>query len=62
MKDTITPLNYTKEAIKDLSVMEKGLRSNAPLTSYIMRQVIDMLDQKNTARHISIWHDYHIQL
>lgn len=44
MKDTITPLNYTKEAIKDLSVMEKGLRSNAPLTSYIMRQVIDMLD------------------
>ena len=42
MKDTITPLNYTKEAIKDLSVMEKGLRSNAPLTSYIMRQVIDM--------------------
>lgn len=26
MKDTITPLNYTKEAIKDLSVMEKGLR------------------------------------
>ncbi len=28
MKDTITPLNYTKEAIKDLSVMEKGLRSN----------------------------------
>lgn len=31
MKDTITPLNYTKEAIKDLSVMEKGLRSNAPL-------------------------------
>ena len=35
MKDTITPLNYTKEAIKDLSVMEKGLRSNAPLTSYI---------------------------
>lgn len=44
MKDTITPLNYTKEAIKDLSFMEKGLRSNAPLTSYIMRKVIDMLD------------------
>lgn len=35
---------FPKEAIKDLSVMEKGLRSNAPLTSYIMRQVIDMLD------------------
>lgn len=44
MKDTITPLNYTKEAIKDLSLMEKGLRLNAPLTSYIMHQVIDMLD------------------
>lgn len=28
MKDTITPLNYTKEAIKDLSVMEKGALLN----------------------------------
>lgn len=33
MKDTITPLNYTKEAIKDLSVMEKGLRLRIPLYS-----------------------------
>lgn len=41
--DTIQPLNYTPEAIAQLKVMEQGLRSNAPYTSYVMRQVIDML-------------------
>lgn len=40
MKDTITPLNYTKEAIKDLSVMEKGLRSNVDLPLYFQTPVI----------------------
>lgn len=43
MTDTITPLNYTEQAIKNISHMEKGLRQNAPYTSYVMRQVVDML-------------------
>lgn len=43
MTDTIIPLNYTEQAISDITYMEKGLRLNAPYTSYVMRQVVDML-------------------
>lgn len=41
--ETIKPLNYTVEAIKDLKFMESGLRKSAPYTAYVMRQVIDLL-------------------
>ncbi|MGR7527193.1 hypothetical protein ACU6ZM_23815 [Klebsiella aerogenes] len=41
--ETIKPLNYTVEAIKDLKFMESGLRNSAPYTAYVMRQVIDLL-------------------
>lgn len=42
-RGTIEPLNYTAEAIRDLRHMESGLIHSAPVTAYIMRQVIDML-------------------
>ncbi|MFJ5338809.1 hypothetical protein ACIPSD_06800 [Pectobacterium sp. CHL-2024] len=41
---SIKALNYTPDAIEDLKFMERGLRISAPVASYIMRQVIDMLD------------------
>ncbi|MEI3776144.1 hypothetical protein [Pectobacterium brasiliense] len=41
---SIKALNYTPEAIEDLKFAERRLRVSAPVASYIMRQVIDMLD------------------
>jgi len=41
--ETVKPLNYCVEAIKDLKFMERGLRDSAPYTSYVMRQVADLL-------------------
>ncbi|EOQ51074.1 MULTISPECIES: hypothetical protein [Enterobacteriaceae] len=43
--ETVKPLNYTVEAIKDLKIMERGIRENAPYTAYVMRQVIDLLHE-----------------
>ncbi|CAI1832498.1 Uncharacterised protein [Serratia marcescens] len=43
VSESIQPLNYTKEAIKYLEFMERGLRQGAPYTSYVMRQTIDLL-------------------
>lgn len=41
--ESVLALNYTAEAIEHISFMERGLRNNAPYTSYVMRQVVDML-------------------
>lgn len=41
--ESVQALNYTAEAIEHINFMERGIRHNAPYTSYVMRQVADML-------------------